>query len=146
MSAGATGRDDSSRIVPPVLSAEEERALCHRWYEHHDVAAAERLIGSQLHLIAGIAMAHRDCGAVTQELIGEAYIGLMRAACRYNPTCGTRFATYAIRCVRAAIQQKIERAAPSPQTGAFRTLMPPPHARGGKRRAPIRFVSKMQAG
>ena len=52
-------------------------------------------------------MAHRGCGVLTQDLIGEGYVGLMRAACRYNPGCGTSFGIYATSCVQAAIQRSI---------------------------------------
>jgi RNA polymerase sigma-32 factor len=99
--------------VLPRISAEEEEVLCRSWHEHHDIAAAGRLIGGHLNLVAGIAMAHRGYGVLTQELIAEGYVGLMRAACRYDPASGTRFASYAIGWVQAAVQQKILRASPS---------------------------------
>lgn len=94
----------------PLLGVSEEEVLCRRWHEHHDVVAAERIIGSHRHLVAGIAEAHRDCGVRKQELIGEGYVGLMRAVCHYDPDCGTSFGTYAAWWVRDAIGQSILRA------------------------------------
>ena len=52
-------------------------------------------------------MAHRGCGVLTQDLIGEGYVGLMRAACRYDPGYGTSFGIYATWCVQAATQHTI---------------------------------------
>jgi len=44
-------------------------------------------IGSPLHLVAGAAIAHHGCGVHIRELIAEGYVGLMRAACPYDPNC-----------------------------------------------------------
>jgi RNA polymerase sigma-32 factor len=94
-----------------LLGATEEQMLCRRWYEHHDIAAAGILVGNHLHLIARIATAHERFGTLTQALIGEGYVELMRAACRYDPAWGSSFTSYAAWWVRAAIQQCTSRAA-----------------------------------
>jgi len=112
MNAIAIARSEPTRNALPLLSVREEKALCRRWYDHHNVAAAGRLMGNHLHLVAGVAMAYRDCGLPRQELIGEGYVGLMNAVCRYNPSCSVGFSTYATRWVQAAIQQSILRAFP----------------------------------
>src|ERR1700758_5386022 len=112
----AIGHHDRPGNIPPLMSAGGEAALCRRWHEHHDIAAAGRLIDSHLPLVAAIAMTHRGCGVPQSELIGEGYVGLMRAACRYDPACGTRFATYATWWVQAAIKQSILRASAFMQT------------------------------
>jgi RNA polymerase sigma factor (sigma-70 family) len=136
--------NETTRDTPPPLSASEEAALCRRWHEHHDVAAAERLVGSHLQMVAGIAMAHRGYGVLTQELIGEGYVGLMQAACRYDPSCGTRFASYATCWVRAAIQQSILRASPAMHAdeadGETIDSRPLLHARGSEQRASVHFI------
>ena len=41
------------------------------------------------------------------ELVGEAYVGLMRAVCRYDPDDATPFATYAIWWVRTTLVNHI---------------------------------------
>ncbi len=122
----------------------EDEALCSRWHEHHDIAAAERLIGRHLHVLATVARAHRGCGVRMQELIGEGYVGLMRAACRYDPACGTRFVTYATWWVQAAIQQSILRASHSMQADAVdaenAAAMAPLFTDGDRQRDSVQFV------
>jgi DNA-directed RNA polymerase sigma subunit (sigma70/sigma32) len=136
-----THRADNSL---PLLSLREEEALCYRWHEHYDIAAAEHLIGSHLHVLATIATAHRGCGVRMQELIGEGYVGLIRAASRYDPACGTRFVTYATWWVQAAIQQSIPCASHSMQRDAVDaenvTAMTPLFTRGNRQRDSVQFV------
>lgn len=88
----------------PMLSAEEELALCYRWRDHHDISAVRQLVGSYLRLVAKVAKRYRAYGLPTEDLIGEGYVGLMRAVCRFDPDRRVRFATYAIWWIRAAIQ------------------------------------------
>jgi RNA polymerase sigma-32 factor len=91
----------------PLLSAKVEHSLCRRWIEHHDIAAANQLVRSHVRLVTEIAMSYRGRGLPVEDLIGEGHVGLMRAVCRFDPDCGTRFATYAVWWVRAAIQHYI---------------------------------------
>lgn len=145
MKAIATVRNDRADDTLPPLSVQEEEALCCRWHEQHDITAAERLIGCHLHVLATIATAHRGCGVCMQELIGEGYVGLMRAACRYDPACGTRFVIYATWWVQAAIQQSILCAAHPMQRDAVdresASAMTPLFAHGERQRDSIQFVS-----
>jgi DNA-directed RNA polymerase sigma subunit (sigma70/sigma32) len=144
MKALAASCNDTIHNPLPPLSSREEAVLCRRWHEHHDVTAAGRLIGSHLHMIAEVAMAHRGCGVPMQELIGEGYVGLVRAACRYDPECGTRFAAYATWSVRAAIQESILRAVPWIQRYTAdvetATLTLPRHVRSSRQRSSAQFV------
>jgi RNA polymerase sigma-32 factor len=91
----------------PMLSAEEEQALCHHWRDNHDISAAHRLASSHLRLVAKFAMNYRGYGLPSEDLIGEGHLGLMRAVCRFDPDRGVRFATYATWWVRAAIQEHV---------------------------------------
>lgn len=91
----------------PLLTAKTEHSLWRRWIDHHDITAAHQLVGSQLHLVAEIATGYHGCGLPIEDLIGEGHVALMRAICRFDPDCGTRFATHAVWWVRAAIQQYI---------------------------------------
>ena len=149
MNAIAIGRSDPMRSALPLLRVGEEQALCRRWHDHHDVAAAGRLMGNHLHLVVGAAMAHRDCGLPTQELIGEGYIGLMHAACRYNPSCGVRFSTYATWWVQATIRQSILCALPSerPDLDAAQaaTAVPPLDAHRSGQRSLVQIASSNSA-
>ena len=69
----------------PLLSAEEERRLAHRWQEAGDSAAFEQLIGSHLRLVVGLAKKARGYGLQTADLIAEGNIGLIEAARRFDP-------------------------------------------------------------
>jgi RNA polymerase sigma-32 factor len=91
----------------PMLSAEDERALFRRWRDNHDVTAANRLVTSHLRLVAKIARDLRGYGLPVTDLIGEGNIGLMQALKRYDPELGSRFATYAIWWIRAAMQEHV---------------------------------------
>ena len=91
----------------PLLSAEEERRLAHRWQESGDSAAFEQLIGSHLRLVVGLAKKARGYGLQTADLIAEGNIGLIEAARRFDPDRGNRFSTYAIWWIRAAIQRYV---------------------------------------
>jgi RNA polymerase sigma-32 factor len=91
----------------PLMSAEMEYSLCRRWIDHHDIAAARQLVRSHVCLVTEIAMSYHGRGLPIEDLIGEGHVGLMRAVCRFDPDCGSRFATYAVWWVRAAIQQYI---------------------------------------
>jgi RNA polymerase sigma-32 factor len=93
----------------PLLSAELEQALGHRWRDHHDISAADQLVVSHLRLVVKTAQHYRGYGLSVDELIGEGHVGLMRAVCRFDPDRGARFATCAIWWVRAAIQEYILR-------------------------------------
>jgi RNA polymerase sigma-32 factor len=54
-------------------------------------------------------MSYRGYGLASEELIGEAYVGLMHSVCQFDPDRGVRFATYAIWWVRATILECILR-------------------------------------
>ena len=91
----------------PRLSTEAERALCYRWCDHHDISAAHQLVGSHLRLVVGVAEVYRRYGLPLEDLIGEGYVGMMRALCRFEPDRGVRFASYALWWVNASIQDYI---------------------------------------
>jgi len=91
----------------PVLNRETEQELWLRWRDHHDIAAAHQLVSSHLRLVTKIARTYRGYGLPREDLIGEGHVGLMRAACRFDPSRGVRFATYANWWVRAAILEYV---------------------------------------
>jgi RNA polymerase sigma-32 factor len=93
----------------PLLSAKTEHSLCRRWIDNHDIAAAHQLVRSYRRFVTEIAMGYHGCGLPFEDLVGEGYVGLMCAVCRFDPDCSTRFASYAVWWVRAAIQQHILR-------------------------------------
>jgi DNA-directed RNA polymerase sigma subunit (sigma70/sigma32) len=88
------------------LTAEAEWVLCRRWRDRHDRSAAHLLVCDSAPVVATIAAAYgRRYGMRADDLIGECYVGLMRALCRFDPDCGERFATYAACRVHAAVQE-----------------------------------------
>jgi RNA polymerase sigma-32 factor len=88
----------------PLLSNDEEQALCRRWRDQHDQAAAQQLIGSHLRLVIKTAKSYLGYGLPLDDLYGEGQVGLMRALCRFDPDRGVRFATYALWWIRSEIQ------------------------------------------
>ena len=93
----------------PMLEPDEEFMLAKRYKEHEDPAAAQRLIPSQLRLVAKIAMGYRGYGLPISEVISEGNVGLMHAVKRFEPDKGFRLATYAMWWIRAAIQEYVLR-------------------------------------
>ena len=77
-----------------TIAEAEERALARAWRERGDVAAMQRLVAAHYPLVHEIAWLYRDRGISHQELLDEGVVGLNRAAARYDPDCGFRFATY----------------------------------------------------
>ena len=88
----------------PLLSAEEERELGLRVYEHNDREAAQRLITSNLRFVVKIAHEYRHYGLSMIDLIQEGNIGLMKAVSKFNPHRGFRLISYAVWWIRAYIQ------------------------------------------
>lgn len=95
-----------------TLDAEVEVALCRRWHERHDVLAACQLIEAYAGLVVETVKAYRDLGFAAEELIGEGFVGLMRAVCRFDPDSPVRLSAYATWWVRAAIHECILRKRP----------------------------------
>ena len=89
-----------------------ERALLSRWQERFDIGAASELTSRYLHLVTDVVDSHLVPGASPDALIGEAYVGLMRALCRFDPHRHVTFATYASREVGAAAQGHARHARP----------------------------------
>jgi RNA polymerase sigma-32 factor len=93
----------------PMFSTAVERTLCNRWRDHHAIPAAHQLVGKYLHLAVEIAEEYGGCGSSPEELIGEGYVGLMRAVCRFDPNRGVSFTAYANWRMREAIHEHVVR-------------------------------------
>ena len=93
----------------PMLDAEEEYMLAKNWRENGNLKAAHKLVTSHLRLVAKIAMGYRGYGLPVNELISEGNIGLMQAVKKFDPDKGFRLATYAMRWIKAAIQEYVLR-------------------------------------
>src|SRR3569623_2449059 len=91
----------------PLLSPEDEYMFAKRGKEHGDSESARRLVTSHLRLVAKIAMGYRGYGLPVSEIVSEGNVGLMQAVKRFDPDKGFRLAAYAMRWIRAAIQEYI---------------------------------------
>lgn len=90
----------------PLLTPAEEKEIASRAFEG-DRSAQERLVKSNLRFAVKIANTYKKCGLDVEDLINEANIGLMEAASRFNPECGTRFITYAVWWIKSCVHKAI---------------------------------------
>ena len=100
----STYMEEASRY--PLLSADEERELCHRAF-HGDQAATARLTECNLRLVLSIALKYFSRVSLIDQmdLIQEGNLGLMKAVEKFDPRRGVRFSTLAV----VPIKQRILR-------------------------------------
>lgn len=91
----------------PILSREEEAEIAAHYAEHEDKESAQKLVVSNLRLVAKIAMEYRRAYHNTLDLIQEGNLGLMKAVTKYDLSKGTRFTSYAAWWIRAYILKYI---------------------------------------
>lgn len=92
-----------------LLEPAREQQLAQRWQQHHDRSAADALVTSHLRLAAKVARRYQRYDLPLADLIGEANLGLVIAASRFEPGHGARFSTYALWWIKAAIHDYILR-------------------------------------
>jgi len=85
-----------------LLTPDEEQTLARRMADGVD-GARERLIVSNLRLVAKIAQEYTDVGLPLIDLIQEGNIGLIEAVDRFDPERGYRLSTYASWWIRRGI-------------------------------------------
>jgi RNA polymerase sigma-32 factor len=93
----------------PLLTADEERQLAHRYRTHDDLDAARQLVMSHLRYVVRIARGFAGYGLPQADLIQEGNIGLMKAVKHYDPARGVRLMSFAVHWVRAEIYDYILR-------------------------------------
>ena len=86
----------------PLLTADDERRVARR-IERGDLEAKDRLVRSNLRLVASVARRYVGRGLPMEDLLQEGVVGLIRAAEKYDWRRGTRFSTYAVPWIRQAI-------------------------------------------
>ncbi len=87
---------------PPALSKEDEA----KYFELHrqgDEKAREKLIEHNLRLVAHVVRKYYVSNKNTEDLISVGTIGLVKAIDTYKESSGTRFATYAAKCIQNEI-------------------------------------------
>lgn len=95
---------NSNSFPKPLSREEEERYL--KLYSQGDENARNVLIERNLRLVAHIVKKYSNTGKDTEDLISIGTIGLIKAIATFNPSKGTRLATYAARCIENAMQTK----------------------------------------
>jgi len=91
----------------PILTAEEEFRLAVRLKKYNDMAAAEKLVVSNLRFVVKIAHEYRNYGLKLSDLIQEGNIGIMHAVKKFDPYKGYRLISYAVWWIRAYMQNYI---------------------------------------
>lgn len=87
-----------NQAFPQPLSQSEEKA-CLLKLRQGDKDAYDRLIEHNLRLVAYIARKFRDSGVEEDDMISLGTIGLIKAVKSFRSDAGTKFATYAARCI-----------------------------------------------
>ncbi len=91
-----------SDIYPPPLSQKEERE-CFEKMKNGDMYAREKLINHNMRLVAHIVKKYCTLSKNYDDLISIGTIGLIKAIDSFKPENGTRFATYAGKCLQNEI-------------------------------------------
>ena len=87
---------------PPALNKEEE-TRCFELAKKGDKKAREKLIEHNLRLVAHIVRKYYVANKNTEDLISVGTIGLVKAVDSFDNTNGTKFATYAAKCIQNEI-------------------------------------------
>jgi RNA polymerase sigma-32 factor len=92
-----------------LLERRQEQELARRWHDDRDRHATDALVKSHLRLAARMARGYQGYGLPLADLIAEANLGLVIAATRFEPDHGSRFSSYALWWIKAAIHDYILR-------------------------------------
>lgn len=93
---------DGRSVFPKPLSAAEERE-CFEKMAQGDKAARDKLISHNLRLVAHIIKKYYNTQTDQDDLISIGTVGLIKGVSTFDYKKGTRFATYASRCVENEI-------------------------------------------
>ena len=96
---------DGSSSFPKPLSAKEERAVLER-LQDGDPAARATLIERNLRLVSHIVKKYYSRTNDTEDLVSIGTIGLIKAIDSFDPSKGTRLATYASRTLQDVIRDE----------------------------------------
>jgi len=94
-------------VAPKALSEREQKELLKKFREYGDVKAKEIVIETSMRLVYHIVKKFSDCILSPDELAAAGSVGLLKAADTFDPYRGTKFATYAGRCIQNAILMEI---------------------------------------
>lgn len=91
----------------PMLTPEEEAQLLSEYRRDRCQMARERLIGGHLRLVVYAARRYAGLGVPLQDLVEAGNVGLIRALEKFDPSRGTRFATYAFWWIKQGIRRAL---------------------------------------
>ncbi len=84
------------------LDPDQEADLAMR-IRRGDLKARNELVTANLRFVVSVAKQYQNLGVPLEDLISEGNIGLVKAAERFDPTKGFKFATFAVWWIRQAI-------------------------------------------
>ena len=93
----------NSGSFPRPLTAAQERECLEAYHLRNDMEARNTLIEHNLRLVAHIIKKYYSSVRDQDDLISIGTIGLIKAVGTFDYTKGTRFATYASRCIENEI-------------------------------------------
>ena len=93
----------------PILTAEQEQELAHRYTDEGDVEAARLLVMSHLRFVIHIARSYSGYGLPQGDFIQEGNVGLMKAVKRFDPNKGVRLVSFAVHWIKAEIHEFVIR-------------------------------------
>ena len=96
-------RVSSGNSFPEPLEPKVEAQLFDRFRNGGDADARNRLLEHNLRLVAHIIKKYYGDARNQDDLLSIGTIGLIKAIDSFNPSAGTRFATYASKCVQNEI-------------------------------------------
>jgi len=100
------GYVSNTNSFPQPLSAEEEQQYLQA-YNDGSEDARNTLIERNLRLVAHIVKKYSNFSSDSDDLISIGTIGLIKAISTFDPSKGTRLATYAARCIENEILMQI---------------------------------------
>lgn len=93
----------SGQNFPPPLKKDEETELFTRLRKDGDHGEREKLIEHNLRLVSHIVRKYYPSYSPSDDLISIGSIGLIKAVDSFNPAKGSKFATYASKCIQNEI-------------------------------------------
>lgn len=92
----------TQQSFPPALSSEEEKH-CFSLMKNGEEEARQKLILHNLRLVSHIVRKYYSTNKNQEDLVSIGTIGLVKAVDTFNTDNGTRFATYAAKCIQNEI-------------------------------------------
>ena len=94
---------EEMQSFPPPLSKKDEEEMFRRMKEHGDKEARDIIIERNLRLVSHIIKKYYSSYQGADDLLSVGSIGLIKATDTFKYEVGTRFATYAAKCIQNAI-------------------------------------------